>query len=177
MNIVLVGYRGSGKSTVGQIVAQRLGWRFTDTDQVIMDETHKTISEIFAQSGEPGFRRVERKVLESLRKARNRVISVGGGAVTDPDSCLILKRIGRIVWLRAPAAVLWSRISQDPHTARARPNLTEGGGLAEVERILGEREPLYQAVASQIIDTMTMNPDEVAGTIEMWFQANDMEVS
>ena len=177
MNIVLVGYRGSGKSTVGQIVAQRLGWRFTDTDQVIMEETHKTIQEIFAQSGEAGFRRIERKVLESLRKARNRVISAGGGAVTDPDSCLILKRIGRVVWLRAPAAVLWSRISQDPHSARARPNLTEGGGLAEVEKILAEREPLYQSICSQVVDTMAMSPEEVAGTIEMWVQANDMEMS
>jgi shikimate kinase len=88
-----------------------------------------------------------------------------------------LKRIGRVVWLRAPAAVLWSRISQDPHSARARPNLTEGGGLPEVERILAEREPLYQSVASQIVDTMAMTPEEVAGTIEMWFQANDMEMS
>jgi shikimate kinase len=176
VNIVLVGYRGSGKSTVGQIVAQRLGWRFTDTDQVIMEETHKTISEIFSQSGEAGFRRIERKVLESLRKAKNRVISVGGGAVVDPDCSILLKRIGRVVWLRAPAAVLWSRISQDPHTSRARPNLTEGGGLAEVEKILAEREPLYQAVANQVVDTMAMSPEEVAGTIEMWFQANDMEM-
>ncbi|HUN79877.1 MAG TPA: shikimate kinase [Phycisphaerae bacterium] len=175
MNIVLIGHRGSGKSTVGQLAAKRLGWRFTDTDQMIMEEKGKTIKELFDQLGEQGFRRIERKVLESLRKAKNRVISVGGGAITDPDNCSLLKRIGRVVWLRAPASILWARICQDPHSAKTRPDLTAAGGLAEIEKVLQEREPIYEGLAHQTIDTMTMDPEEVAVTIEMWFRANDME--
>lgn len=175
MNLLLIGHRGSGKSTVGQMLATRLNWRFTDTDQIIIDQTGRTIADIFARDGEPAFRRMEKKVLESLRKAQNRVISLGGGSIMDPDNRSLARRLGKIVWLRAPAAVLWSRICKDPHTSRTRPNLTASGGLAEVETVLAEREPVYESIATQIIDTMTMSPAEIADSIEMWFQANDME--
>ncbi len=175
MNLLLIGHRGSGKSTVGQLLATRLDYRFTDTDEIIIEQSGRTIADIFARDGEQAFRRMEKKVLESLRKAQSRVISLGGGSVMDPDNRVLVRRLGKIVWLRAPAAVLWSRISKDPHTSRTRPNLTASGGLAEVESVLDEREPVYQSIANQIIDTMTMTAEEVADSIEMWFQANDME--
>jgi len=175
VNIVLVGYRGSGKSTVGLILAQRLAWRFTDTDQIIVEQTGRTILDIYEKDGEAAFRRMERKVLESLRKSKNRVISVGGGAVIEPENRTLIKRLGRAVWLRAPAAVLWSRISKDPHTARSRPDLA-GGGLAEVEAVLHQREPFFDEIAAQVVDTVAMSPLEIADSIEMWFRANDMEV-
>lgn len=172
MNIILVGYRGCGKSAAGHILAKRMGWRFCDTDQIITEQTGRSISEIFAKDGETAFRRMERKVLDSMRKAKNRVISLGGGALADPEIVMMVKRLGRVVWLRAPAAVLWSRISQDPHTTRARPDLS-GGGLAEVETVLAAREPLYASVAAQVVDTVAMTPGEVADSVEMWFRAND----
>ncbi|MEK6643361.1 MAG: shikimate kinase [Planctomycetota bacterium] len=175
MNLLLIGHRGSGKSTVGQLLATRLDYRFTDTDEIIIEQSGRTIADIFARDGEQAFRRMEKKVLESLRKAQSRVISLGGGSVMDPDNRVLVRRLGKVVWLRAPAAVLWSRISKDPHTSRTRPNLTASGGLAEVESVLEEREPVYQSIANQIIDTMTMTSEEVADSIEMWFQANDME--
>jgi shikimate kinase len=172
VNIILVGYRGAGKSTVGQLLARRMGWRFCDTDQIIAEQTGRSIVDIFENDGEAAFRRMERKVLESMRRARNRVICLGGGALAAPEIAMMVKRLGRAVWLRAPAAVLWARISHDPHSTRNRPDLSEGG-LAEVESTLASREPLYASVAAHIVDTMAMTPAEVADSVEMWFRAND----
>jgi shikimate kinase len=175
VNLLLIGHRGSGKSTVGQLLAARLLYQFSDTDQIIMDQSGRTIADIFARDGEQAFRRLEKKVIENLRKAQNRVISLGGGSVMDPDNRALVRRLGKIVWLRAPAAVLWSRICKDPHTSRTRPNLTTVGGLAEVESVLAEREPVYESMANQIIDTVSITPEGIADSIEMWFRADDME--
>lgn len=175
MNLLLVGYRGSGKSTVGQLVAQRLRWKFIDLDDYIATHSGRTIAEIFASQGEAAFRGMERKALESLKKVRHHVIALGGGAIMDPDTRTLAKRLGKIVWLRAPAAVLWSRISQDAHTVKSRPSLTPVGGLAEVEAVLAEREPTYRTTANHTIDTLSLTPLDVAEALEMWIAANDAD--
>jgi shikimate kinase len=177
VNLVLVGYRGSGKSTVGEILARRMGWRFLDLDAVIAERAGRSIAEIFKTEGEAAFRRREREVSDSLRKARRHVIAVGGGALEDPDSRAAIKRLGKIVWLRAPAAILWSRISRDAGTPKNRPDLTPAGGLAEVETILKVREPNYAALAAHQVDTMSASAEEVAEAIELWFTANDTDHS
>jgi shikimate kinase len=175
VNLILVGYRGSGKTTVGQLVARRLNWRFLDLDEHIARQAGRSIAEIFAAEGEAGFRSLERKTVEGLKKTRHHVIALGGGTLLDPETRPLVKRLGKVVWLRAPAAILWARISQDPHTARSRPDLTAGGGLAEVETLLAEREPTYARAASHTIDTISMSPEEVAEAVEMWFGANDAD--
>lgn len=173
MNIILVGSRGSGKSTVGPIVAKRLGLGYVDLDARIVEEAGKSIREIFAAEGESGFRAREREACLRLKKIKDHVIALGGGALTDPETLGVVKRLGKFVWLRAPAAVLWARVSKDPHTVFNRPNITSTGGLAELEALLSQREPIYESVANHIIDTESLSPSEVVDAIELWFQAND----
>lgn len=173
MNIFLVGSRGSGKSTVGPIIAKRLKLGYVDLDARIVEEAGRSIREIFAAEGEAGFRKREREACAKLKKVKDHVISLGGGALTDPETFSLVKRMDKFVWLRAPAAVLWARVSKDPHTIYNRPNLTSTGGLAELEAILSQREPLYESVAGHIIDTESLSATEVVEAIEMWFQAND----
>ena len=173
MNIFLVGTRGSGKSTVGPLVAKRLKLGYIDLDARIVEEAGRSIREIFAAEGEAGFRKREKEVCQRLRKTKDHVIALGGGALVDPESANLLRRIGKFVWLRAPAAVLWARVSKDPHTIYNRPNLTASGGLSELEALLAQREPIFDSVANHIVDTESLSPLDVAEAIELWYHAND----
>lgn len=175
MNLILAGYRGCGKTTVGEVLARKMGWHFVDLDDLISRKAGKTIVEIFATEGEEGFRRREREACEQLRKSKNQVIALGGGTLINSDCRALLKRVGKVIWLRAPAAVLWARISRDGATAHGRPDLTQDGGLAEVENLLREREPIYKAAALHIIDSVNDSPEEIAEAIEMWFEADDSD--
>lgn len=173
MNLILVGYRGSGKSVVGAILATRLRWQFVDLDEIITHQAGMTIAEIFSIEGEEGFRRRELAAYKSTSKLKNCVIALGGGAVTVPEIQTHLRRLDKVVWLRAPAAILWGRINQDVNNKANRPNLTSQGGLAEVEEVLRKRDPLYRSVANHWVDTFPDTPEQVADTIQTWFQAND----
>jgi shikimate kinase len=173
VNLILVGYRGSGKSTVGALLAERLGRRFIDLDQIIAERAGMPIRDIFATEGEAGFRRRESEACQGLRRTKQCVIAMGGGALIDSENRILIRRLGKVVWLRAPAIVLWSRIKGDPGTLNGRPDLTQAGGLTEVEAKLTEREPVYRAVAHHTIDTISTTPQAVADAIELWFSAGD----
>jgi shikimate kinase len=173
VNIILIGYRGSGKSTVGQILAARLGWQFVDLDGLVVQKAGQSITQIFATDGEPSFRKREKEALQSLRRVSRHVIAAGGGAVLEQDNRNLIKRIGKAIWLRAPAVALWSRISKDDVNRANRPNLTAYGGLQEVERQLTQREPVYDQVAVHIVDTLSVSPSEIAESIELWLEASD----
>lgn len=175
MNLILIGYRGSGKTTVGELLARRLGWHFIDLDDMIVRKAGKNISEIFAAEGEAGFRKREREACEQLRKSKHQVIAFGGGTLVDNESRTLAKRIGKLIWLRAPAAVLWRRIKADSNSEKNRPGLTPIGGLDEVEAVLQQREQIYENAAVHIVDTTSDMPEQVAEAIEMWFRANDSE--
>lgn len=175
MNLILVGYRASGKTTVGEILARRMGWHFVDLDDLVARKAGKTIAEIFASEGEEGFRRREREACEQLRKSKNHVIALGGGTLMDPECRALIKRVGKSIWLKAPASVLWSRISRDEASARNRPDLTAEGGLTEVESLLRQRDPIYKSVSVHVVDSVTDSPEEIAEAIEMWFEANDSD--
>lgn len=162
--IFLVGYRGTGKSTVGRLVAGRLGWDFRDADAEIEAVAGTTIADIFAAEGEAGFRDREARVLGELAAADRRVLATGGGVVLRPANRDVL-RTGFVAWLTAPADVLWDRLCWDPTTAARRPNLTASGGLDEVAKLLAVREPLYREVAAITIDTAARSPDMVAADI------------
>ncbi len=177
MNFVLVGARGSGKSSVGPLLAKRLGWGFVDVDEEIARSAGRSVREIFEGDGEAGFRQRERETCQKLRRLKDFVIALGGGALMDPEIRGTVRRLGKVVWLRAPAAVLWSRIKHDPRTSSQRPDLTAQGGLAEMEALLAERERMYEASAHHVVDTVSMSPDEIAEAIEMWFEANDAQSS
>ncbi len=164
MLITLIGYRGSGKSTVAQALAARLGWDWIDADDVIEESAGCTICEIFASEGESGFRRREREALAGLLQGQKRVLAAGGGAILNADTRREMKGAGPVVWLRASVSVLSARIAADPTTARRRPNLI-GGGTDEVARLLAEREPLYRECASHTIYTDNLSVPEIVERI------------
>lgn len=158
-NIVLVGLMGSGKTTVGRIVAQMVGFQLVDTDHVVVEDAGKSIPEIFASEGESGFRRRESAALRSLLGKRGCVIATGGGIVTQPCNLPILRQLGYIAWLEADPERLARRTSQNSN----RPLLAgEEDPKAKLERLLAERKPLYKSVADLRIQTAELTPQETA---------------
>ncbi len=158
MLITLIGYRGSGKSAVAQQLGLRLGWDWVDADVEIELRAGKSIAAIFTDDGEAAFRDLESGVLHDLLVRERTVVALGGGIVlrdANREQLRMASRSGhgKIVWLQAPAEVLWERIAGDAATAARRPNLTVAGGLKEVQTLLAEREPLYRACANVVVDT------------------------
>jgi shikimate kinase len=151
-NLILIGYRGSGKTTVGRAAAKRLGYQFVDTDDLIVAEAGTTIAELFATEGESGFRDREAVAVERAAARTRCVISAGGGAVLRADNVERLRRSGFVVWLTAPAEVLCRRIEGDASTSASRPALTGLAGLAEVRAVLSAREAAYRRAADASVD-------------------------
>lgn len=165
-NVVLIGYRACGKTTVGAALAERLGWTFVDTDQIIQARTHRTIRAIFARDGEAAFRDHEAAAVTSVAAGRDQVISVGGGAILRAENREQLRSAGYCCWLTAPPEVLYERITADQQSAANRPALTPAGGtLAEVQRVLAERAPLYAATAHTELEVSALTVDQVVAAI------------
>jgi shikimate kinase len=168
-NIVLLGYRGCGKSRVGRLLAQRLGWGFVDTDEQVEADSGQTIEQIFAQRGEGGFRQLERAAVASACAGTHQVISVGGGAVLDEANRRELRGAGLCVWLTAPAEELHRRILADSATPSRRPALTTHPGLDEIRHLLTQRQPLYAATAAHVVSTAERTAEEVAAAVQaLW---------
>lgn len=170
MNLFLIGYRGSGKTTVARIVAEKLGWDWKDADIELETQAGRTIQDIFATSGESAFRDLEEKTLQDLAAGNQQVLALGGGVILRENNRAILARRGKTVWLQAPADILFERISSDPTTGQRRPDLTPQGGLAEVEQLLALRNPLYEQAADLIIETQNQSPSQIADRIVHWWE-------
>jgi shikimate kinase len=164
--LTLIGYRGTGKSTVARLVADRLGCGWRDADDVFERETGSTIADHFREHGEPSFRDLEATILRRLlADDESGVIATGGGVVLREENRRLLRQFGRpVLWLDAPAEVILARLVGDPATAKGRPPLSAAGVLAEVPAILASREPLYAATADLRIDVRG-TPQEVADRI------------
>ena len=167
--VFLVGYRGSGKSSVGQALAAKLGWDFFDTDAIVETVAGKSIAECFAVEGEAAFRARETEALASVVSqvltGRQAVVATGGGIILDPANVDSMRRAGVVVWLVASVEVLQRRIGGDHTSAVRRPALYGGSCVDEVERVLREREPVYRAAAHCEITTEHRSPDEIADAI------------
>jgi shikimate kinase len=161
--LFLIGYRGTGKSTVGPLVAARLGWHFLDADALLEERHGQSIREMFAAVGEAGFRDREAELLAELAGLRRHVVATGGGVVLRPGNRELLRR-GRIAWLAADTDTICRRLAGDPNTADRRPTLTVGG-RAEVEQLLAVREPLYRECADVTVDTAVLSPAAAADAI------------
>ena len=148
--LALVGYRATGKTTVGRLLADRLHRPFLDADSRIERETGASIRAIFELRGEDAFRILEEACLADLTATHpGAVIATGGGAILRESNRLRLKEYGRVIWLDAPPEILVDRLRRD---ANQRPALTPAGTLAEVSRVLKAREPLYRELADLVID-------------------------
>jgi len=156
MNIVLMGYRGSGKTTIGRALAEQLWKDFVDTDALVCQRLGgRTIREIWEHDGEPPFREAEGTVVEQVLQKENQVIALGGGSVMQPRARAALEAAQHVVriYLKCDPQVLLRRITADPTTAAARPHLSPAGGtLDEIQQVLSEREPVYQALADKVFD-------------------------
>lgn len=161
MNIVLTGYRGTGKTTIGRALAQRLKREFIDTDDRVEALEGMSIREIFQKKGWQYFRRVEKKVIRKLSLLDDKVIAVGGGAFMYKDN-LRLKVNAKIVLLIAPPEVLSERIQGDPN----RPPLTDAqSSVEEIRAVWARRRERYYAVADIVVDTRDGNIERAVAEI------------
>jgi shikimate kinase len=165
MNVVLIGYRGTGKTTVAQQLALRLGWDWVDADVEIELRAGKSIAAIFADDGEPTFRELESHVLAATIGRPQIVLAAGGGVVLREDNRRLLRTAGKVVWLTADVATILARVAADQTTAIRRPQLTTAGGEAEVRQLLARRTPLYRELADLEIDTEGRTPAEIVEEI------------
>jgi shikimate kinase len=165
MTITLVGYRGTGKSSVAQQLAERLGLTAVDADAVIEQRAGRTIREIFDTRGEPAFRALERDVAAELLQQPGLVIATGGGAVLHELTRRDMRGAGPVVWLRATPETIEARMNADPGTRDRRPPLTAHDPRQEIATLLAVRAPLYQEVATITIDTDGKDVGLIVGEI------------
>jgi shikimate kinase len=164
--LALIGYRGTGKSTVGRILADRSSRAFLDADLEIEARVGQSVRAIFAASGERVFRDWEEQTLaELIERGPTAIIATGGGAVLRESNRRRLRAFGFVVWLRAEPAELARRLSSDPLGLATRPALTADGTVVEIAKVLAERTPLYQEAADAVIDTGNKTPELVAAAI------------
>lgn len=163
--LFLVGYRGSGKSTVARLLAERLGWASIDSDDEVEREAGKSIAAMFAEDGEAAFRDLEEQLVALLCQRDNTVIALGGGAVLREASRRRIAAAGPVVYLTASATTLAARIADDMTSASRRPSLTGFTGLEEVEQVLAVREPIYRECATVAINVDGRSPEAVADEI------------
>lgn len=165
MVITLIGYRGTGKSTLAGPLAIRLGWDWVDADVELERRAGRSIQDIFATDGEPEFRRLERELLAELLQCDRLIIAAGGGAIGNAETRAAMKRAGPVVWLQASADTIERRLATDPTTGQRRPNLTSAGGRTEIERLLEIREPLYRECATIVLDSDLVSAEQLVDEV------------
>jgi shikimate kinase len=165
MNIVLIGYRCTGKTTIGKKVAEVLGIPFYDTDELVERQSGRTIREIIEASGWQTFRNEEKAVIKTLSKQNDCVIALGGGAVLDEANVRGLKPGGFFVWLIADVETIVRRMKDDAKSITQRPALSDSGMYEEVDRILMERYPIYKSAADMSVDTANQAMQDIVAEI------------
>lgn len=160
MNIIIIGFMGCGKTTIGRKLAVRLGYRFIDTDYQIEREQNARVKEIFTKHGEVYFRHLETDLLKRLRKASNTVIATGGGILTTPGNMEIIRQIGISVYLKACVEDIFERISRNTK----RPMLQTENPRKTVLDLLSKREGLYEQ-ADCVINTESRKMGQIVSQI------------
>lgn len=166
-NIILVGFMGTGKTTVGRMVAERLGRPFLDMDTILEERAGKKISDIFAEDGEAHFRKLERDLVKELSRKQEQVIAPGGGIVLNPDNLHDFDQTGMVICLLAEPETILERVGKESH----RPLLETGDKARAITDLLEKRQPLYNAIPQQI-DTTHLSAAQVADrVIELFLHA------
>jgi shikimate kinase len=167
-NIVLTGFMGTGKSTVGRMLAKRLKYRFVDTDALIESRQNRTVAEIFEQSGEPAFRKLEKEVAAELGGEESLVISTGGKMLLDPDNLQALSRNGRVFCLVADIEEIIRRLSRS-HSRGKRPLLAAPDPERAIRDLLQQRAAGYSQFEQ--LDTSGKSPQQLCRILlELYLQ-------
>ena len=160
--LLLVGMMGVGKTTVGRMVARRLGWLFVDSDKWVEDQSGQSVKALFASSGEAGFREVETRALQQIVSGTVPVVvAVAGGAVLDPGSRALLQDSGTVVWLRAKPVTLTNRVG----SGAGRPLLSDGDPGVALASLDAFRRPLYEEVSDATVDVDDLSAEQVMGQV------------
>jgi shikimate kinase len=156
-NLALVGFMGTGKSSVGRLAAAHIHFKFVDTDELIESRAGKTISEIFTQAGETSFRELEDHIVSELSQAQKTVIATGGGLAANDANLASLKNHALVICLWASPEVIWDRVRTQIH----RPLLQDPDPLGKIRQLLAAREPFYKQ-ADVLVNTEMRSIKEVA---------------
>ncbi|MDO4550229.1 MAG: shikimate kinase [Planctomycetia bacterium] len=175
MMISFIGYRATGKTTLGRELAQRLDYRFIDSDAEIERLAGKSIASIFAEDGELYFRDMEEKIIGEICGQDGIILATGGGAVMREVTRKNLQAAGPVIWLTASAETIFRRMAADVNNSQTRPNLTSQGGLDEIRQLMAVREPFYRSLATLTVETENFSPQELIEQIfleisHMYFQ-------
>ncbi len=156
-NLILIGFMGTGKSTIGKLSARSLGFKYVDTDDVIVELAGKSIPEIFAEHGEKRFREFEVEALKLCAENEHQVIATGGGIVTTEENRALLKKAGYVIWLSAEPEAIYDRVSRNHN----RPLLKTEDPLATIRELLAQRKGFYEETAQMEIATTDLTVDEI----------------
>lgn len=168
-SFVLIGYRGSGKTTAGKALAQEMQLPFYDSDQRIIARLGRTIREFVEEEGWEAFRALEKMTLREIFNLKPGVVSLGGGAVLDPENRKLIREKGWTVWLKAEVPTLLKRMRADLLTRENRPSLSELDWEEETRKVLEQRTPMYQATADRILNTDGKTIAEVVEALVVLF--------
>jgi len=174
-NVFLIGFRCTGKTSVGQMLSTRLGWGFVDTDSLLVSENGLSIKEIVGSHGWETFRKMEQAVVEQVCMLHHRVVATGGGVVLNDANVKLMKSNGRLVWLKATPKTIKARMMQDQDTEVFRPSLTAKDSFSEIEETLTERNPIYNSAMDFDVQTDGRRIDEISDTILRQLRVLDSE--
>jgi len=165
-NLYLIGYRGTGKSTLAPLLAAKCGWAVVEMDDLIQSNEKATIAEIFAQQGEAAFRDLETQMLRDIASQSNQVISTGGGIVLREENRTLMRATGTVVWLQASPKTIFERLTHNAaQQSVLRPALTSLPLQEEITKLVQDRSNLYAATSHFSVDTETHKLNEVVDII------------
>ena len=165
LNLFLIGYRCTGKSSVGRSLAEELSRSFVDTDSLLVAQQRMSIKEIVGAHGWEGFRQMEHLILKKVCTLHGQVVATGGGIVLNDDNVILMQKSGKIIWLRAKLETIKTRMLQDKDTQAFRPALALNDSISEIEETLQSREPLYQKAMDFLVDTDDRDIRAITGII------------
>jgi len=165
VNVALIGFMGAGKTSVGRLVSEQLGFDYLDTDEIIQSRTNRTIADIFAKDGEPAFRKLEEQIVAELATHERTVISTGGGLPVNSENLTSLKTHALAVYLWASPEKLWERVRNQTH----RPLLNTPDPKRKIRELLATREPFYRQ-ADVLLNTELRPVREVAQQVIYQFK-------
>jgi shikimate kinase len=175
-NIYFMGFMGTGKSRIGFEFSKLVHWRFVDTDDMIEDHAHMSITQLFAQKGEKVFRQIEKKILRSVAEKQNTVVSLGGGATVDEDNWRVISQSGLTICLHASIETLVDRLEKKTHRPLVA-NTTRKELYNRVKDMLKQRQPHYDKAQYHFTSNNNISPEQFAKNILTFLREDDEKIN